>query len=267
MRALLAVGLTLAVSAAWSVPAHAESVLLDTYWGGDPTGTGDADRIGSTRFEVSKLTVAADGQQLTVRVYTNFVNGSAGDYLGAQLGDLFLSTDGWTANGTGPEYKNDEIGASGHATYEYAVTLDDYTWDYNNSNSGTNINNAGGTATLFSTSGGGNIQATDTFFTNGYRQGQEARFSPSGGNPALATGTWGVGQNSDGWYLQYVISSGTLSNAFYNNQLGVHWAMTCGNDTIAGLVPVPEPATLALVAAGLLVVGVRRRRAKAPTLD
>lgn len=281
MRSILAGLLALGLVSAWAAPARADSVLTDTYWGGDPVGTGDADRIGTSRFEIDKITVSASGNKLTVKVYTNFVNGGAGSSVGAKLGDLFFSTDGWAATGTGPQYTADNWGSTGHEDWEFAVTLDDYTgWNYDSTSATNRIGVASGTATLYQIGNNttyvdgnagahasltdGAIVLSDYYWNSGYRGLQEVRYSAAGdtGETVIdSAGTWKVLQDGSGaYYLEYVITSSAVATAFYNGQLGVHWAMNCGNDTISGLVPVPEPATIGLMAAGVALLGIRARR-------
>lgn len=280
MRSILAGLLALGLVSAWAAPARADSVLTDSYWGGDAFGASDADRIGTARFEVSKLTVSASGtNELTVRVYTKFVDGSTGTYsnLGAKLGDLFLSTDGWKGTTTTANYADDYVGSSGHEKYEYVVTLGSagsttdsaYNFDYWEGDSTdsalTNIASASGNGKLYAVTSGGTVVTSDTYFSSGYRAHQEVRYLKDGSQSSLDTVEWRVSSDGSGYFIEYIITNSTLATAFSTNQLGVHWAMTCGNDTIAGLV-VPEPATIGLMAAGVAMLGARaRRKRSAPT--
>ena len=45
------------------------------------------------------------------------------------------------------------------------------------------------------------------------------------------------------------------------SSIGIHWAMTCGNDTIEGAYDVPEPASIILMLLGVaFLFGIAQRR-------
>jgi hypothetical protein len=50
-----------------------------------------------------------------------------------------------------------------------------------------------------------------------------------------------------------------MGYAGVDSKLGVHLAYTCGNDVLDGMAQTPEPATVVLLSAGLLGVGVFRK--------
>ncbi|MFL6659763.1 MAG: PEP-CTERM sorting domain-containing protein, partial [Massilia sp.] len=69
------------------------------------------------------------------------------------------------------------------------------------------------------------------------------------------TGQWSV-ENNVGLLLTINIANTALAS--YSN-MALHWGETCQNDVIEGVTKVPEPATMALFALGLLALGLRRK--------
>ncbi|GAB4251983.1 MAG: hypothetical protein Kow00109_27620 [Acidobacteriota bacterium] len=216
--------------------------VTDGYVGAQPTHSSynGADVIGnSSVFDIAALQFFRNGDEWVFRVITPFPShvGTPAAY-GAILGDLFLSTDGWNPYGTAP-YAGDN--STNGESWEYVLRRGD-----------------GGLAHLYQVLAGG-IQLSDDYFDSShyiFRAGQEVRYAPLNGQSALKTGSW----TGTAEYLEFRIDpTGTpLAGA---TQLGFHWTMSCGNDVIEGLVAVPEPGVLTLLAGGLLGVlaaGARR---------
>lgn len=230
----IGLGLSLLASQAIASP----YVIHDNYIGEDPTDSSydGKDIIGdASLFEISKMEVSfVSPDMMAVDVYSRYFN-NIGMYE-TQLGDLFVSTDGYGGDGE---------------DWEYALQLDDYS-------GGTSA----GALNLYEVEEGNIIEssAPDRYI---YRAEQEVQYDSSN-LTSLGTGSWelfNIGGSDEDDYLRFAIAYdfGDVS------EFGFHWTMTCGNDVIEGgaPAPVPEPATALLFGAGLAgLAGVVRRKKK-----
>jgi hypothetical protein len=91
-----------------------------------------------------------------------------------------------------------------------------------------------------------------------YRANQEVQFA-RGNNIPIALGSWSITDLASGFdQLTFSIGLSNFSSPLEN--IGLHWAMTCGNDVIEGSAFVPEPHSAALLGFGALGAALRRRR-------
>ena len=236
--------------------------INDTYYGGNDHGYGDI--IGGAQFDVLGASVARSGTQLTVNIYTNFAghademlypqftNRAAsklnGVSMGIAYGDLFLASK-WTPFGNDAHHVHDNNVNGTHWTYGFSIDGDRWT-------------DAGGSGTLYALSGAtndANALLSNDFLSGAiFRDGQEIGVDRASRTvQAVGHGRWSVDTTPGNQHLSFVFDIANTALAD-SDTIALHWAMSCGNDTIEGERFVPEPTTLALLLPGLFAL---RRRA------
>ena len=235
--------------------------INDSYYGGADHGYGDI--VGGPVFDVQGASITRSGTQLTVKIFSNFA-GHADEFLfpqytnraasklhgvsmGIGYGDLFLAS-AWTPFGNDAHHLNDNNVTGPHWTYGFSIDGNRWT-------------DAGGSGTLYALTGASNdanaLLSNDFLSGAIFRDGQEVGVDRASNSvQAIGTGHWSVDTTPGSSHLSFIFDIGNTSLASAED-IALHWAMSCANDTIEGQQYVPEPATLALMLPALFAV--RRR--------
>lgn len=275
--------------AAYTPAARASSVTLsDTYFGGlnnynnNPPSTGDV--IGEPLFNIVDAVLTRNGNNLTVRIDTNFDPGASGA-AGTGYGSLFFGPT-LVPGGSGP------TGLTGSAPYAtdtyqpgrftYAAVIQGGTANLYQIGTvnGTNPYPANTTVVQsYTTSTGGTITMSNAYGDpvsypsagNNYfyfRQGQAVLFTPADNATATASGTFATAPGSVADNALVFTITDFFST--FGDSFSLAWAMTCANDVLLGnvrlpsdLVPppaVPLPPALPLFGSALVGLGLLGRR-------
>lgn len=237
----------LALSGVAGATPIATTIINDVYWGSNDRGYGDVISSVSSRefFNIDHLKVVFNSDHLiNVTVYTGF-NPNDARALGTKYGDLFISATGWNPYvGSDPvHFKQDSYSNTG-TQWRYVIDTSE-----------------GGA--LYG--GAFSVYQSQDLLSGTFRNGQVVQRRTGGtqlDKTAVLYGSEVYGGKSYNT-LTYTFDADLLGIKG-GDELAFKWGMTCANDTIEGraVVPVPTPASLPLLAAGVGAGWVVRRRSK-----
>jgi hypothetical protein len=273
----LAAGLLASAALFGAGAASATTTVMDNYYGGTNTYTGQ-DVIGDSLFDIVSASfsrIGVGGNTLQVTINTNYAGApGTGPADGTGYGSLFLTpgANAWQPTGTAP-YSTD-VYQDGDWQYAFAVPMFGAggsaglyaigaTTGHTYGSDGTTVATAvtDGGSVVMSNVGGDPITYPGAGNPGYYfRQGQAVQFTPGNGVLPVGLGSWAVGANS--------LTFDIVDNGLLGNNFAFSWAMTCGNDVIQGQVSLtPEPGTWAMMMLGIGLLGgaMRTRRLRAAT--
>ena len=249
MKAILAAGMAASWLIGSAFPASG-AIIDDTFIGAAHDGVENTsdyyNPTPSVSYDITKMDVTFSATNLSAKIYSDYFGAWVSGASKTELGDLFLSTNGWQPHGAAPYGSDDSTNGE---KWEYVVDLNQ---------SAIAAKAASGNVTLLQTNASEGVVAYGSV-----RDAQEWQWI-SFLNATSPTGTWQILSDAGGSYL---LIESSLSGAFADvTTLGQHYTMACGNDVIEGAVanntaPVPEPSTIIMFGAGLAgLAGLGRRR-------
>lgn len=250
-----------------SVSNAAAVVIADGYHGGTPNNAaflnqdivGDPQYWETTQMEVLFDPNGSDADILTVIITSTYFDNVGRN--GGELGDLFISTDGWNPFGAAP-YNNDTY-LNGE-DWELVAVLDDHGEGVSDTVNGENYTGQSGALAIYDVNQANILLSRSDGGSGDFREFQEVQYAAAN-DDALSTGGWQIidvpGSDFDNLVLTLMLPDGSFDRFL---DWGFHWTMTCGNDVIEGNAPIPEPGTLLLMGAGLMgALPWRRKRKRA----